>query len=299
MSVCSVKAEDRFTVGSSCLVPTRARLLPFNPRPTWPSRGTSETCPPPRGGYPSDLSDARWELIEPTLTAWRAKRRRRALDIGRPPEHDLRNIMNAILYVDHTGIPWHYLPHDFTPWATVYGYFAKCDQAGVFVQGVGRIGLAVPAGGQEPGPGGEGGGHVHHVLAGGGRLLSEAAAETLGSFDGEAALGPPLAPAHQLPDGPCADDEAPLGELVSCGVDGDGGVGRLAGVDTDPGLRGGSAPGGDPDLVPLDAVIRATRARPVATASPKRHFAGLGPPGSGWRRLLACPRARPGRRSCR
>nr|WSY52131.1 hypothetical protein OG999_19720 [Streptomyces sp. NBC_00886] len=101
------------------------------------------------------------------------------------------------------------------------------------VQGVGRIGLAVPAGGQEPGPGGEGGGHVHHVLAGGGQLLGEAAAESFGSLDGEAALGPPLAPAHQLPDGPCVDDEAPLGELVSCGVDGDGGVGRLVGIDTD------------------------------------------------------------------
>lgn len=56
--------------------------------------------------YPSDLSDARWELIGPTLTG---------LDIGRPPEHDLRRIMDAILYVDRTGIPRRYLPHDFAP----------------------------------------------------------------------------------------------------------------------------------------------------------------------------------------
>jgi transposase len=40
--------------------------------------------------------------------------------------------MNAILYVDRTGIPWRYLPHDFAPWATVYGYFAKWQQDGVF-----------------------------------------------------------------------------------------------------------------------------------------------------------------------
>ncbi|GAA4778709.1 hypothetical protein GCM10023329_29710 [Streptomyces sanyensis] len=65
--------------------------------------------------YPSDLSDARWDLLEPTLTAWRAKRRGKGLDIGRPPEHDLRRIMDAILYVDRTGIPWRYLPHDFPP----------------------------------------------------------------------------------------------------------------------------------------------------------------------------------------
>ncbi|UBI39985.1 MULTISPECIES: IS5 family transposase [Streptomyces] len=84
-----------------------------------------------RSGYPGDLSDDRWTLIEPVLSAWRASRRQHALDIGRPPEHDLRQIMNAILYVDRTGIPWRYLPHDFAPWATVYGYFAKWQQDGV------------------------------------------------------------------------------------------------------------------------------------------------------------------------
>jgi transposase len=87
-----------------------------------------------RRAYPSDLSDARWALIEPVLTAWRAERRRHALDIGRPPEHELREIMNAILYVDRTGVQWRYLPHDFPPWETVYGYFAKWQKDGVFAQ---------------------------------------------------------------------------------------------------------------------------------------------------------------------
>ncbi|SIR94950.1 transposase, IS4 family [Microbispora rosea] len=84
--------------------------------------------------YPSDLSDARWKLVEPVLTAWRTERKGRALDIGRPPEHDLRAILNAILYVDRTGIPWRYLPHDYPPWATVYGYFAHWQKDGVFEQ---------------------------------------------------------------------------------------------------------------------------------------------------------------------
>jgi len=87
-----------------------------------------------RRPYPSDLSDARWELIEPVLVAWRFERRGRALDFGRPPEHDLREIMNAILYVDRTGVQWRYLPHDFPPWETVYGYFAKWQKAGIFAQ---------------------------------------------------------------------------------------------------------------------------------------------------------------------
>jgi transposase len=87
-----------------------------------------------RPAYPSDLSDARWELIEPVVAAWRFERRRRALDFGRPPEHDLREIMNAILYVDRTGVQWRYLPHDFPNWNTVYGYFAKWQSDGVFAQ---------------------------------------------------------------------------------------------------------------------------------------------------------------------
>ena len=84
--------------------------------------------------YPSDLSDARWELIAPTLIAWRAERRGKGLDIGRPPQHELRRIMDAILYVDRTGIAWRYLPHDFAPWEAVYGYFAAWQKDGVFDQ---------------------------------------------------------------------------------------------------------------------------------------------------------------------
>ncbi|MGW0569840.1 IS5 family transposase [Streptomyces tauricus] len=87
-----------------------------------------------RRAYPSDLSDARWELIEPVLSAWRFERRGRALDFGRPPRHDLREIMNAILYVDRTGCQWAYLPHDFPPHQSVYGYFARWQKDGVFAQ---------------------------------------------------------------------------------------------------------------------------------------------------------------------
>ncbi|GHE69348.1 DDE transposase [Streptomyces longispororuber] len=93
----------------------------------------------PHDRYPSDLSDERWELIEPVLTAWRARCRREALDIGRPPEHDLRALMNAVLYVDRTGIPWRYLPLDFPPWATVYGYFTRWQTDGVFEELTGLL----------------------------------------------------------------------------------------------------------------------------------------------------------------
>ncbi|WP_327092431.1 IS5 family transposase [Nonomuraea sp. NBC_01738] len=75
-----------------------------------------------RGAYRSDLSDARWALIEPTLTAWRAARRGPGVATR---VHDLREVVNAILYVCRTGIPWEYLPHDFPPYKTVYDYYAK------------------------------------------------------------------------------------------------------------------------------------------------------------------------------
>ena len=56
----------------------------------------------------------------PTLEAWRQAR-----NGIRKPTHDLREIFNAILYVNRTGIPWRYLPHDFPPHQTVYGYFTR------------------------------------------------------------------------------------------------------------------------------------------------------------------------------
>jgi transposase len=81
----------------------------------------------PRRAYRSDLSDARWALIEPTLTAWRAARRGPGIAAR---VHDLREIVNAILYVCRTGIAWEYLPHDFPPCKTVYDYYAKWEADG-------------------------------------------------------------------------------------------------------------------------------------------------------------------------
>ncbi|MGW1062144.1 IS5 family transposase [Micromonospora rubida] len=83
-----------------------------------------------RRAYPSDLSDARWALIAPCLTAWRQARTDAGVS-GRAPTHDLRDIFNAILYVNRTGIAWRYLPHDFPPYRTVYGYFAAWSKEGI------------------------------------------------------------------------------------------------------------------------------------------------------------------------
>jgi transposase len=81
-----------------------------------------------RRPYRTDLSDARWALIEPMLSAWRAAR----VGLGISPiQHDLREIVNALLYVNRTGIAWEYLPHDFPPFKTVHGYFALWEREGL------------------------------------------------------------------------------------------------------------------------------------------------------------------------
>jgi len=65
--------------------------------------------------YPSDLTDAEWALIAPTIPP--AKRG------GRRREVDVREVVNGLLYVLETGCPWRHLPKDFPPKSTVHGYF--------------------------------------------------------------------------------------------------------------------------------------------------------------------------------
>lgn len=79
-----------------------------------------------RKAYPTDLSETEWLLIEPLLPA--------VSRLGRPRSVDLREIINAILYVLRTGCAWRLVPHDFPAWQTVYGYFRRWRQAGLWEQ---------------------------------------------------------------------------------------------------------------------------------------------------------------------
>ena len=68
-----------------------------------------------RTSYPSDLTDEQWRLIEPILP-------KPGLG-GRPRSADMRQVINAILYLSRTGCAWRMLPKDFGPWSSVYHYF--------------------------------------------------------------------------------------------------------------------------------------------------------------------------------
>jgi transposase len=54
-----------------------------------------------RKPYPSDLTDARWALIEPVLTAWKAAHPSVS---GHEGNYELREIVNAIRYQGRTGV---------------------------------------------------------------------------------------------------------------------------------------------------------------------------------------------------
>ncbi len=53
---------------------------------------------------------------------------------GRPRIWSARAIVEAILYVDRTWCAWRYLPADFPPWRTVYGYFAAWRDDGTLAR---------------------------------------------------------------------------------------------------------------------------------------------------------------------
>jgi transposase len=76
--------------------------------------------------YPSDTSDAEWEITAPHVPVGGA----RVGAGGRPVFYARRDIVDAIRYLDHNGAVWRALPVDFPPWRTVYHYFRKWDRDG-------------------------------------------------------------------------------------------------------------------------------------------------------------------------
>jgi len=67
--------------------------------------------------YASDMTDKEWVLIEPHMP--------QAMRLGRPRKTDLREVMNAILYIAASGCAWRLLPKCFPPFSTVQKYFYR------------------------------------------------------------------------------------------------------------------------------------------------------------------------------
>ena len=82
--------------------------------------------PSRRQAYSTDLTDAQWAAIAPSV--------RRQPGPGAPTTVDLREVVNALRYINRTGCAWRHLPHDFPNHNTVRYYFDKWTWDGTFAR---------------------------------------------------------------------------------------------------------------------------------------------------------------------
>ena len=69
--------------------------------------------------YPTDLTDAEWEVIRPYVPEAKY-----APNLMRP-KYSRRDVVDAINYRERTGCQWRNLPHDYPPWKQTFEYFRK------------------------------------------------------------------------------------------------------------------------------------------------------------------------------
>jgi len=77
-----------------------------------------------RKAYVTDLTDEQWAIVEPLIPPAKPGGRRR--------EVDMREVLNAIFYLDRAGCQWEMLPHDLLPKSTVFEYFARWRDDGTW-----------------------------------------------------------------------------------------------------------------------------------------------------------------------
>ena len=70
--------------------------------------------------YESDLTDDEWNEICHLFTAMRYRK------------WSKRMLVNAVFYLIKTGCQWRQLPHDFPPYKTVYSFFFRACQSGLW-----------------------------------------------------------------------------------------------------------------------------------------------------------------------
>jgi putative transposase len=81
---------------------------------------------PARKPSPSDLTNAQCTMLEPLIPAAHTQHG------GRPRAVDMRAVVNPLLYLHRSGCPWDMLPHDLLPKSTVYDYFVRWRDDGMW-----------------------------------------------------------------------------------------------------------------------------------------------------------------------
>jgi putative transposase len=78
-----------------------------------------------RKPYPTDLTDAQWDLVAPLLPPEKPP-----LTRGRQRQWSNRELLNGILYHLRVGGAWRTLPHDLPHWNSLYAYFRRWSEDG-------------------------------------------------------------------------------------------------------------------------------------------------------------------------
>ena len=68
------------------------------------------------------LTDPQWAAISPFF------------NLKRKRKHQIRHIVNCLLWLLRTGTQWRNLPDCWPPWQAVYYYFNRWKQEGIFEQ---------------------------------------------------------------------------------------------------------------------------------------------------------------------
>lgn len=97
-----------------------------------------------RKPYPSDLSDEQWALLKPLIPV---------PSCGRPRVVDMREVLNAIFYLNRSGCQWDMLPRDLPAKSTVYDHYAQWRNDGTWQRILDTLRQEVrTAAGREPSP---------------------------------------------------------------------------------------------------------------------------------------------------
>jgi putative transposase len=80
--------------------------------------------------YPSNLTDSQWDLIKNHFSTG---------NYGKSRRHSQRHLVDAVFYITKTGCQWHFLPHDFPPYKTVYSFYKRAKDKGIWEKMMGDL----------------------------------------------------------------------------------------------------------------------------------------------------------------
>jgi putative transposase len=70
--------------------------------------------------YPSDLTDKEWLIIESFFP------------YGNKSGYHKRSLINAVFYIEKSGCQWRMLPHDYPPYETVWSFYRRARENGLW-----------------------------------------------------------------------------------------------------------------------------------------------------------------------